>query len=31
MMGRRDAKGEVATFGVRELDGRVEVNVPDPG
>ena len=30
MMGRRDPKGEVVTFGVRELGGRIEVEVPDP-
>lgn len=29
VLGRRDAKGDVTTFGVRELDGRIEVNLPD--
>jgi phenylpropionate dioxygenase-like ring-hydroxylating dioxygenase large terminal subunit len=30
VLGRRDAKGDVATFPVREVDGRIEVSVPDP-
>ena len=30
MTGRRDPKSDVATFGVRELDGHIEVLVPEP-
>ena len=30
MNGRRDPKGDVATFAVREVDGRIEVLVPGP-
>jgi phenylpropionate dioxygenase-like ring-hydroxylating dioxygenase large terminal subunit len=30
MNGRRDAKSDVATFAVRELDGRIEVDLPEP-
>jgi len=29
MNGRRDPKSDVATFSVREVDGRIEVLVPD--
>ena len=30
VLGRRDPKGDVATFAVREVDGRIEVLVPGP-
>ena len=30
MNGRRDPKGDVATFAVREVDGRIEVMAPEP-
>ena len=30
MNGRRDPKSDVATFAVREVDGRIEVLVPGP-
>lgn len=30
VLGRRDPKGDVATFAVREVDGRIELFVPDP-
>jgi 3-ketosteroid 9alpha-monooxygenase subunit A len=30
MNGRRDPKSDVATFAVREVAGRIEVEVPEP-
>ena len=30
VLGRRDRKGDVATFAVRELDGRIQLLLPGP-